>query len=68
YNIYQPATNTPGAACAYTTVWGVGSAALTTTAAPSTAARSYNVCGRLPGSQDVPIGSYTDNVAVTIAF
>ncbi|MGV3569107.1 MAG: spore coat U domain-containing protein [Ramlibacter sp.] len=68
YSIYQPADNTVGAACAYSTAWGAGAGALTTTAAPSIASRSYNVCGRIGNGQDVPVGSYADTVAVTIAF
>lgn len=68
YSVFQPASNAVGAACAYTTAWGTGAAALTTTAATSTASRSYRVCGRLAGSQDVPVGAYSDTVAVTINF
>ncbi len=73
YNLYIPSANTAGAACAYTTAWGDGTAATTgssflTTVAPSIVARTYNVCGSIPAGQDKPVGSYTDSVITTVSF
>ena len=52
-----------------TTVWGAGSGAGQTIAgAPSKAARTFTVFGRVPAGQDVPAGSYADTVVATINF
>jgi spore coat protein U domain-containing protein, fimbrial subunit CupE1/2/3/6 len=51
------------------TVWGAGSGSgVSPTAAPSIAARSFPVYGRVAGGQDVAVGSYTDTVVATINF
>jgi spore coat protein U-like protein len=69
YEIYQPVSNAATAACAYTTVWGnAGGALLSLTAAPSLAARTYNVCGQIAAAQDVPAGTYNDVVIATVNF
>jgi spore coat protein U-like protein len=70
YELYQPPTNVAGVACgALTQVWGTsGSAILTTVAAPSKAARTYNVCGSIPGGADVAVGAYADTVIATVTF
>ncbi len=80
YNLLQPPSNTPSAACNYATgtAWGDGTAAttgtvLTLTAAPTKAARTYNTCGVIPAAQDVPVNgagnvSYNDTVTATITF
>jgi spore coat protein U-like protein len=73
YALYQPTTTTPGAACptsaATGTAWtNTGAGLFTLTAAPSNVARTYNVCGFIPNSQDVPAGSYTDTVTATVTF
>ncbi len=71
YGLFQPVSNAPNAACAYTTPWGNGGTfgtALTTTAATSLAVRTYNICGQIPAGQNVGIGAYTDTVAVSITF
>ena len=70
YELYQPPTNVAGAACgALTQVWGtIGTAILTTVAAPSKAARTYNVCGSIPGGADVAVGAYADTVIATVTF
>lgn len=72
YGLYQPPSNTPSAACTFpgTTAWGttIGTNTLALTNAPSSAARSYNVCGTIPAGQDVAAGSYTDTVVATINF
>ena len=54
---------------ARTTVWGSGAVAgLTIPAAPSRAARTFTVFGRVPGAQDVTAASYADTVVATINF
>ena len=70
YELYQPPTNVAGTACgALTQVWGTaGAAVLTTVAAPSKAARTYNVCGTIPGGADVAVGAYADTVIATVTF
>lgn len=72
YSLFQPPNNTPGTACSFpgTTAWGntVGTNTLALTNSPSSAARTYNVCGTIPNSQDVGTGSYTDTVVATINF
>ncbi len=71
YNIFQPPTNAPGTACTFpgTTPWGsTGASVLTLTSAPAKAARLYNVCGTIPGGQDVAADAYTDAVSATINF
>jgi len=70
YELYQPPTNVAGVACgALTTVWGTaGANILTTVAAPSKAARTYNVCGSIPGGADVAVGAYADTVIATVTF
>ena len=69
YNLYQPPSNAPGAACSFAspTAWTIA-APLTLTNAPSNAARVYNVCGSIPGAQDVSVDSYSDVVSATINF
>ena len=53
----------------HSTVWGTsGAGLLTPAAAPSKAARSFTVYGRIAGSQDIPAGSYTDTVTATVNF
>ena len=71
YEAYQPPDNTPGTACSYAapTVWGTAGANIfTPTVAPSKAARTYNVCGRVAAGQDQPAGAYTDTVLATVNF
>jgi len=54
---------------ARTTVWGSGAAnGLTIPAAPSKAARTYTVYGRVAGAQDVTATNYADTVVATINF
>jgi spore coat protein U-like protein len=61
YELYQTT--------ARTTVWGSGAAAgLTIPVAPSKAARTFTVYGRVPGGQDVTATSYADTVVATINF
>ncbi len=71
YELYQPPSTTPGTACTYpaATVWGTsGSNVFASGAAPSKAARTYNVCGTIPGGQDPTTDSYSDTVVATVNF
>ena len=61
YELYQES--------ARSTVWGnSGSALLSPGAAPSKAARTFPVYGRIAGNQDIPAGSYSDTVVATVNF
>lgn len=69
YNLFRPIANTASAACPAVgggTAWN--GTAFTLTSAPSSASRTYNVCGELPGSQDVSAGTYVDTVVATVTF
>jgi spore coat protein U-like protein len=71
YNIFQPPNSTPNTACTYpgTAPWNAtGAGLLTLTAAPDKTARLYNVCGSIPGGQDVAADTYTDTVSATLNF
>jgi spore coat protein U-like protein len=70
YELYQPPSNVAGTACgALTQVWGTtGSGILTTVAAPSSAARTYEVCGSIPGGANVAVGAYADTVIATVTY
>lgn len=71
YNLFQPPSTTPGTACTFpgTIAWTESSPGLLTlTEAPSKVARLYNVCGTIPGGQDVLVDSYTDTVSATLNF
>ena len=75
YTLGQPPNNTPGTACTFpaATAWtNSGAGLFTPAAAPSKAARTYNVCGTVAAGQDVP-GSvagvlYQDTVTATVTF
>jgi spore coat protein U-like protein len=61
YELYQDS--------GHTIVWGSGATnGNTIGAAPSRAARTIDVYGRVPGGQDVAADSYTDTVVATINF
>jgi spore coat protein U-like protein len=61
YELYQNSSRS--------TVWGSGVAAgETIVTAPSKAARTFTVYGRVPAGQDVAAGSYNDTVIATINF
>jgi spore coat protein U-like protein len=71
YNIFQPASNVAGTACTFpgTVPWTeTGAGLLTLVAAPSKVARLYNVCGTIPGNQDVAVDGYLDVVSATLNF
>lgn len=54
---------------AYSTVWGDGSAGTATVAGTGNgAAQALTVYGRIPASQFVAAGSYTDRVTVTVNY
>lgn len=71
YNIFQPPSNTPSTACTFpgTTAWtATGTGMLTLTSAPSKVTRIYNVCGTIPGGQDVAADTYSDTINASINF
>jgi spore coat protein U-like protein len=71
YEIYQPSSATPGAACSFpgTTVWSsAGGGVLSPGAAPSKAPRGFNVCGSVPAGQNPSVGTYADTVVATVNF
>jgi spore coat protein U-like protein len=74
YELYQPTSIAPNAACAAAAtpgqVWGTSGAALFSPGAPAAAtARSFNVCGVVPPNQTgVGVGSYSDTVVATVNF
>jgi len=71
YNIFQPPSSAPGTACTFpgSTAWtAAGAGMLTLTSAPTKVSRLYNVCGTIPGGQDVAADTYTDTITASINF
>jgi spore coat protein U-like protein len=71
YDIFQPPNNTPNSVCTFpgTTAWtNSGNGLFSLSSATTMAVRVYNVCGSIPGGQDVSADSYTDTVSATINF
>ncbi|HHX8598191.1 TPA: Csu type fimbrial protein [Legionella pneumophila] len=69
YELYQPSTNSPGAACAYSTVWGTtGTNIFTPTSPTNISARSYNICGKVATAQSVPATTYTDSITAIVTY
>ncbi len=69
YNVFQPTSNAAGAACAYTTAFPTTTPGFALTAAPSTASRTYNICGQIPAAQSgAAAGTYSDTLTVTVSF
>jgi len=71
YNIFQPPSSVPGAACIEpgTVAWTtIGTGLLALDSAPSKSSRTYNVCGVIPGGQDVTVEAYTDTVTASLNF
>jgi spore coat protein U-like protein len=52
----------------HTVLWGTNANAATENAATSTTPVDYTVYALVPASQDVPPGSYSDSVTVTVTF
>jgi spore coat protein U-like protein len=69
YQLFQPSSIAPAAACTFpgTTAWS-STSAFTPAAAPNKNSRSFNVCGTVPAGQDVEVGTYSDTVVVTVNF
>jgi spore coat protein U-like protein len=59
YNLY---TNS-----AHTTIWGDGTSGTSTVSATSTGA-TYTVYGLIPARQNVPVGTYSDTITVTVTY
>jgi len=72
YQLYQPSATTPGAACAFTTIWGDGTNGTVLTPGGTTwgnaSAQTFNVCGQVPAGQDVEQGLYADIITATVNF
>jgi spore coat protein U-like protein len=75
YNIFQPPSNSPGAACVFTgngtggTGWtNADAGSLSISGSPGVVARAYNVCGSIPSGQDATVDTYKDTVNATINF
>lgn len=72
YELYQPPGTGSNVSCVFpatTPVWGSsGSNLFSPGAAPSKASRVFNVCGTVPGGQNVEVGKYSDTVFVTVNF
>jgi spore coat protein U-like protein len=71
YELYQPASNTPGAPCTYSGagLWGSSAAGLFSPgAAPTKQPRTFNVCGTVAAGQDPRPGDYVDTVVATVNF
>ena len=71
YELYKPASESPGAPCSFASpkLWGAaGDGVFTPSSAPSRDPRSYNVCGRIPEAQDVLAATYFDTVVATANF
>lgn len=71
YALFQPSGVGTTATCPSTggTEWtNSGTGLFSAGAAPSNAARTIKVCGRLPAGQDVRAASYRDLVTVSISF
>jgi len=71
YELYQPPSTVPGTACTYAAPvrWGLaGGQIFTPGAAPTKAARTYNVCGQIPAGQDLAAATFGDSVVATVNF
>jgi spore coat protein U-like protein len=60
YGLYQDAGRN--------TVWGDTVASDTVSGTGTGAVQSYTVYGRVPASQVVPVGNYSDTITVTVTF
>jgi spore coat protein U-like protein len=59
YNLYTDA--------ARTTVWGDGTSGTATVSGTAMTA-NHSVYGRIPSRQNMPVGSYSDNITLTLTF
>ncbi|HXS20313.1 MAG TPA: spore coat protein U domain-containing protein, partial [Steroidobacteraceae bacterium] len=59
YNLYTNST--------HTTIWGDGTSGTVKVSATSLGA-TYTVYGLIPALQNVPVGSYSDTVTVTVTY
>lgn len=59
YNLYTNNT--------HTTIWGDGTSGTSTVSATGLGA-TYTVYGQIPALQNVPVGSYSDTVTVTVTY
>lgn len=61
YELYQES--------GHTNVWGnAGGALVTLASAPSNAAQTLTVYGRIPPGQDVSVGNFGDSVQITVTY
>lgn len=65
YNLYTDAT--------YTSIWGNGTGGTSTVSDSMpillvASSKSYSVYGRIPASQSVPTGVYSDTITVTVTY
>jgi spore coat protein U-like protein len=67
YQLYTPVSNMPNASCAYTTEWGVTNPFVINVNNANTPL-IYNICINVPAGQNVPAGTYIDNVIAIITF
>jgi spore coat protein U-like protein len=69
YSVLRPTSNAAGASCAgAVTDYPDTAPGFALTAAPSTAPRTFNLCGSIAPGLSVPIGSYSDTVLATVTF
>jgi len=71
YELYQPPSPLPGAACSFPggVVWGPAAGqTFVPSPAVNRASRTYSVCGTIPAGQFVSMGSYADTVVATVNF
>ena len=66
YDLYQPSGALPGT-CPSSTAWDNSTNTLAFSST-SAAAQNVNVCGKIPGGQDVPAGTFTDTVTIFANF
>lgn len=59
YNLYTDSTRL--------TIWGDGTSG-TVTVSSTDAGNTYTVYGEIPGLQNVPVGSYSDTITVTVTY
>lgn len=70
YELYQPSSAAPAAACTFpgTTVWNVANPLSPAAASFDGTAKDFLVCGTIPQAQNVGAGSYSDTVVATVNF